>query len=203
MIPKAAGLAPITKLCPIALQNVKKKWMKTIVLCKWKKSSSSSLSKGLLVSFVFSNTFPTLPHTFVKAFLRKIQLTPFHIQFILLTLVARYHFCVGKGVVREFLFSPKAGIGQGDPFSPLQFSFCASFVLFCFDPICSAHPYMYGDDLCILITNNFSETIQKVIHQMHDFGKVSPAQSWKISNSGKSKFFEYRHDLYQGPCHLD
>ena len=31
MIPKAAGLASIDKLRPIALQNVKKKWLMTLV----------------------------------------------------------------------------------------------------------------------------------------------------------------------------
>ena len=36
MIPKAAGLASIAKLCPIALQNVKKKWMMTVVAMQLK-----------------------------------------------------------------------------------------------------------------------------------------------------------------------
>ena len=90
-----------------------------------------SLHKCALVSFDFSNTFPTLSHTFVEAVLLTIQIPPFHIQFILSTLVAPYHFCVGWGVVKEISFTSRAGIGQGDPFSPLLFSFCALLFFFC------------------------------------------------------------------------
>ena len=182
MIPKAAGLASIDKLRPIALQNVKKKWLMTIVAMQieqiiqqlshkqqvgcikgrhmiqhiWGvKRGFESLDKGLLVSFDFSNAFPTLSHVFIEAVLHKIQIPPFHVHFILATLVTPYHFCVGKGIVREVLFTPGAGIGQGDPFSPLLFSFCAYVVLFAFNPVSSAFPFMYVDDLCVLITSNF------------------------------------------------
>ena len=89
-----------------------------------------SLHKGILVSLDFSNAFPTLSHSFINALLHKIHLPPFHIQFILSTVVAPFHFCVGKGVGREILFTPGAGTGQGDPFSPLLCSFCTWFVLF-------------------------------------------------------------------------
>ena len=71
---------------------------------------------------------------------------------------------------------------SGRPLPPLLFSVCASFVLFCFDPISSAHPYMYVDDLCILITSKFSDTIQQVIQCLHEFGQVSGLQL----NLGKS-----------------
>ena len=200
MIPKAAGLASIDKLRPIALQNVKKKWLMTIVAMQieqiiqqlshkqqagcikgrhmiqhiWGvKGGFESLDKGLLVSFDFSNAFPTLSHVFIEAVLHKIQIPPFHVHFILATLVAPYHFCVGKGIVREVLFTPGAGIGQGDPFCPLLFSFCASFVLFAFNPVSSAFPFMYVDDLCVLITSNFSSSLLSILDSMNEFGRIS------------------------------
>ena len=46
----------------------------------------------------------------IEAVLQKIQIPPFHVHFILATLVAPYHFCVGKGIVREVLFTPGAGM---------------------------------------------------------------------------------------------
>ena len=200
IIPKAAGLASIDKLRPNALQNVKKKWLMTIVAMQieqiiqqlshkqqvgcikgrhmiqhiWGvKGGFESLDKGLLVSFDFSNAFPTLSHVFIEAVLHKIQIPLFHVHFILATLVAPYHFCVGKGIVREVLFTPGAGIGQGDPFSPLLFSFCASFVLFAFDSVSSAFPFMYVDDLCVLITSNFAPSLRSILDSMNEFGRIS------------------------------
>ena len=42
-------------------------------------------------------------------------------------------------------------IGQGDPFSPLLFSFCASLVLWRLKAVAGLQPYMYVDDLAGLI----------------------------------------------------
>ena len=89
-------------------------------------------------------------------------------MFILSTPTAPYHFCVGRGVVPEVIFQPKADIGQGDPFSPLLFSFCASFVLFMFDELIGAYPFMYVDDLCVLISSRFTSNLDA----MHQFSKV-------------------------------
>ena len=136
------------------------------------KGGFESIDKGLFISFDFSNAFPTLSHVFIEAVLHKIQIPPFHIQFILATLVAPYHLCVGKGVVREVLFTPRAGIAQGDPFSPLLFSFCASFVLFAFSPITSSYPFTYVDDLCVLVTSNFRSSLQSILDIMVAFSKV-------------------------------
>ena len=87
------------------------------------------------MSFDFSNAFPTLSHNVLEAVLQTIQIPPFHIQFMLSTLLAPYHFYIGRGGVQEVTFLLRAGIGQGDPFSPLLFSFCASFLLFLFDDL--------------------------------------------------------------------
>ena len=178
-IPKSVGLATVSKVRPIALQDVKKKWIMNVVSLQIEqhfqqlmhkqqvgcvkgrhmihhirgvKGVFDSLDKAVLVSFDFSNAFPTLSHNFVEAVLRTIQLPPFHVMFIMSTLVPPYHFYMGKGVVREVTFLPYSGIGQGDPFSPLLFSFCVSFVLFLFDELVGAYPFMYVDDLCIVLS---------------------------------------------------
>ena len=94
------------------------------------KGGFESLNKGVLASFDFSNAFPTLSHNFFQAVLQLIHLPPFRMMFILSTLTAPYHFCVGEGVVPEVLFQTLAGIGQGDPYSPpsvLVFRFVCSF----------------------------------------------------------------------------
>ena len=98
------------------------------------KGGGDSLPWGALLSFGFIDTFPTLSLSFLEAVLKKTQLPPVHIEFVLAALLAPYHFC-GKGVVIEGLFTPRAGIGHGDPLSPLLFSLCASFPLVIFDDL--------------------------------------------------------------------
>ena len=104
MIPKAAGLASSDKLRPIALQNVSKKWLMTIVAIRIEqiiqqlshkqqvgcikgchmiqhisgvKHGFESLDKGLLVSFDFINALATLSHVFIEAVLHKFTYHPF------------------------------------------------------------------------------------------------------------------------------
>ena len=208
-IPKASGLAFVSRLRPIALQDTKKKWSLNVVTLQIEQTfrrlthkqqvgcvkgrqmihhiwggqkGFHSLDKCVLVNFDFSNAFPTLSHSFIEAVLRTIQIPshyfksvtcvfcdflspkavyrvscPFfrpkmfspgdcvwchshtliahvlanvvgpspngpqlcHIQFIpmfiMSTLISLYHFCVGRGVVKEILLRPRARIGQGDP----------------------------------------------------------------------------------------
>ena len=59
----------------------------------------------LLVSFDFSDAFPTPTHDFISAVLRLIELLEPMIMFIMSTLRAPYHFCVGRGVIREIVFN--------------------------------------------------------------------------------------------------
>ena len=146
------------------------------------KGGYDTLEKGVLVSLDFSKAFPTLAQNFIQAVLQSIQLPPFHVMFILSTLIAPYHFCVGKGIVPEVTFQPRASIGQGDPFSPLLLSFCASFVLFMFDESVGAYPFMYVDDPCVLISSRYTPNLKHILDAMHQFSKVS---SLKL-NLGKS-----------------
>ena len=128
------------------------------------------MKRGLLVSFDFSTAFPTLPRAFVEAVLQIIQIPPFRVRFILASLLAPKHFCVGKGVVMEVLFTP------------VLVSFCASFVFFNFKTPSSAFLYMYMDDLCIIIASKFCETLRSVMRCMTVFGRFSGLQV----NLGKS-----------------
>ena len=98
----------------------------------WGVRSHFELSEQcLMVSFDFSNAFPTLSHAFIQAVPQPTESPIGYVKFVLATLRAPYQFCVGRGVVREVSYLPKAGIGQGDPFSPVLFSFC----LFCVTPV--------------------------------------------------------------------
>ena len=177
-IPKVAGTCVIAKLRPIAPQAIEKKWLMTI-LCIQVEQIFQQLThprqvgcvKGrqmihhvwgvrrtyersdrcLMVNFHFSNAFPTPSHAFIQAVLQLIELPMGYILFVLATLRTPYQFCVGRGVVREVSYRPKAGTGQGDPFSPVLFSFCVAFVLHLLSKIQGLSSYMYADDLCSII----------------------------------------------------
>ena len=177
-IPKVAGSCVIAMLRPIALRSVKKKWHTTIpcrqaeqifqqlthsrqVGCVkgreminhiWGVRSTLEMTERcLMVSFDFSNAFPTLSHTFIQAVLQLIELPIGYVLFVLATLRTPYQLGVGRGVVKDVSYVPKAGIGQGDPFSPVFFSFCVSFVLHLLFTIRRLNSYMYTDDVCTIV----------------------------------------------------
>ena len=159
------------------------------------KGGYETLEKGVLVSFDFSNAFPTLAHNFIQAVLHFIQLPPFHVMFILSTLTTPYHFCAGRGIVSEVTFQPRAGIGQGDPLPPpFLFSFCASFVLFMFDELVGAYPFMYVDDLCVLVSSRCTPNLKHILDAMHQFSK---SLGLKL-NLGKSALI-LKRNFFQQP----
>ena len=208
-IPKVAGSCVIAKLRPIALQAVKKKWLMTILCLQveqnfqqlthsrqvgcvkgrqminhiWGVRSTFEMSERcLMVSFDFSNAFPTLSHTFIQAVLQLIELSIGYVLFVLATLRTPYQFCVGRGVVRDVSYVPKAGIGQGDPFSAVLFSFCVSFVLHLLSTIRGLNSYMYADDLCTIVEGaNLVSTLARVQEAMRFFAKFSG----QVLNLGK------------------
>ena len=103
----------ISKLRPIALQEVKKKWLMMILCIQieqifqqlthsrqvgcvkgrqminhiWGvRSRFELLQRCLMVSFDFSNAFPTLSHAFIQAVLKLIELPIGYVMFVLATL---------------------------------------------------------------------------------------------------------------------
>ena len=208
-IPKVAGSCVNAKLRPIALQAVKKKWLMTILCLQveqifqqlthsrqvgcvkgrqminhiWGVRSTFEMTERcLMVSFDFSNAFPTLSHTFIQVVLQLIELPIGYVLFVLATLRTPYQFCVGRGVVRDVSYVPKAGIGQGDPFSPVLFSFCVSFVLHLLSTIRGLNSYMYADDLCTIVEGaNLVGTLSRVQEAMKVFAKFSG----QVLNLGK------------------
>ena len=130
--------AEVTKLRPIALQDVEKKWLINIVCMSveqifqhlthrrqvgrvkgrqmihhvWGvRSGYEHMQTGALISFDSSNAFPTLTHEFIFATLHLIELPETMIAFIPSTLITPYHLCVGRGVVREVVFFQESVIG--------------------------------------------------------------------------------------------
>ena len=89
---------------------------------------------------------------------------------MLATLRSQYLFCVGMGVVRGVRYLQKVGIGQGDPFSTLLFSFCVSFVLHLLSGILGLTSFMYTDHLCSIIGGaNLAYTFATVQEAMNVF----------------------------------
>ena len=149
----------------------------------WGVSSTYERSdRCLMVSFDFSNSFPTLSHTFIQALLQLIELLMGYILFVLATLCTPYQFCVGRGVVREVSDTPKAGIGQGDPSSPVLFSFCVAFVLHLLSNIQGLSSYIYADDLCSIIDGT---NLVRILAQVQDAMTVFAKFSGQVLNLSK------------------
>ena len=210
-IPKVAGTCMITKLRPITLQEVKKKWLMTILCIQVEQmfqqlthsrqvgcvkgrqminhiwgvwSTFEPVDRCVMVSFDFSNAFPTLSHACIQAVLRLIQRTAGYVLVVLAIVRMPYQFCVGRGVVREVNYMPKAGIGQGDPFSPVLFSFCVAFVLHLLSEITNMDSFMYLDDLCAIVEGpQLGRTLGTVQEAMSVFAKF-PGQVLHLIKCG-------------------
>ena len=138
------------------------------------KGGYDNMSSGIMISFDYSNAFPSLTHPFIKAALTLINLPEFIINVIMATLVSPYHFCIGRGVKRTESFHPGPGIGQGDPFSPLLFSSCASLVPWRLKTVAGLQPYMYVDDLAGLIPGKMVATaLPALMEALKEFSLVS------------------------------
>ena len=69
-----------------------------------------------------------------------------------------------------------------------------------FDELIGAYPFMYVDDLCVLISSRFTPNLKHILDAMHQFSKVSGLRL----NLGKSElvlegdFFQQELDYFEG-----
>ena len=138
------------------------------------KGGYDTMTSGIMISFDFSNAFPSLSHAFIRATLSFINIPSCLIELIMSTLVSPYLFCVGRGIEKSERFHPRSGIGQGDPFSPLLFSFYASLILWKLKTISGLQSFMCVDDLAGLISGpKIQEALPQLLDMLHQFALVS------------------------------
>ena len=69
-----------------------------------------------------------------------------------------------------------------------------------FDELMGAYPFVYVDDLCVLISSRCTPNLKHILDAMHQFSKVSGLKL----NLGKSalvikgNFFQQEHDYFEG-----
>ena len=84
----------------------------------------------MLLTVDYRNASPTLSHNFIRATLTFFSFPPTFVSLVISSLRSQYHFLVGSAAIRKVIFYQEAGIGQGDPFSPQLFSFCATIIIY-------------------------------------------------------------------------
>ena len=73
-----------------------------------------------------------MSHAFIWSVLEFVCVPAIFVQLVMWCLQCAYMFRVGQSVVHGLVFRLTAGIAQGDPLSPLMFSFSMSFICFAF-----------------------------------------------------------------------
>ena len=139
----------------------------------------------MLLTIDYRNAFPTLSHNFIRAALTFFSFPPTFVNLVE-TLRSHYHFLVGNAAIKEVTFYQEAGIGQGDPFSPQLFSFCAAVIIYPLRHLrFKMGMYLYVDDF--LITFGRETTKQQLRHVFHELRRFS-AVSGLQQNVGKSAY---------------
>ena len=140
----------------------------------------------MLLTIDYRTAFPTLSHNFITAALTFFSFPPTFVNLVISSLRSQYHFLVGSAAIKEVKFYQEAGIGQGDPFSPQLFSFCAAIIIY---PLRQLRARM-GMYLCVddfLITfgqETTKQQLKQVFHELQRFSAVSGLQQ----NVGKSAY---------------
>ena len=105
---------------------------------------------------------------------------------VISSLRSQYHFLVGSAAIKEVTFYQEAGIGQGDPFSPQLFSFCATIIIYPLRHLrVKMGMYLHVDDFLITFGRETTkQQLQQVFHELRRFSAVSGLQE----NVGKSAY---------------
>ena len=82
----------------------------------------------MLLTIDSLKVFPTLSHNFIRVALTFFSFPPTFVSLVISSLRSQYHFLVGSAAMREVIFYQEVSIGQGDPFSAQNFSFCAAII---------------------------------------------------------------------------
>ena len=140
----------------------------------------------MLLTIDYRNAFPTLSHNFIRAALTFFSFPPTFVNLIISSLRSHYHFLVGSAAIKEVTFYQEASIGQGDPFSPQVFSFCAAIIIYPLRHLrFKMGMYLYVDDFLITFgPETTKRQLQQVFHELRRFSAVSGLQQ----NVGKSAY---------------
>ena len=122
----------------------------------------------------YNHAFPVLSHTFTRAVLVFIQLLHGFVDLVLSSLLCCYYFLLGNSITKLHILQPKAGIGQGEVFSPLLFSFCASFLIFPLNhTLGGVGIYRYVYDLLVTVPHKGMGTaVAYVMHHLNRFSAI-------------------------------
>ena len=140
----------------------------------------------LLLTIDYCNTFPTLSHNVIKAALTFFSFSPTFVNLVISSLRSQYHFLVGSAAIREVIFYQEACIGQGDPFPPQLFSFCAAIIIYPLRHLrFKMGMYLYVDDFLITFGEETTkQQLKEVFHELRRFLAVSGLRQ----NVGKSAY---------------
>ena len=132
----------------------------------------------MLLTIDYRNAFRTHSHNFFKAALTFFSLPPTFVNLVMSSLRSQYHFLVGSVAIREVTFYQEAGIGQGDPFSPQLFSFCAAIIIYPLRHLrVKIGMYLYVYDFLITFGQETTKQLLKeVLHELRRFSAVGGLQ---------------------------
>ena len=78
---------------------------------------------------------------------------------------------MGSAAIREVIFYQEAGIGQGDPFSPQLFSFCAAIIIYPLRQLrVKMGMYLYVDEFLIVFGHEITQRqLTQLFHEVRRF----------------------------------
>ena len=85
---------------------------------------------------------------------------------------------MGTAAIKEVTFSHEVGIGQGDPFPPEPFSFCAAIVIYLLPHLqARLGLHLYVDDFLVTFASKVTlSQAEQVFHELRKFSAMSGLQ---------------------------